>query len=132
MRSPITALSWDIWQRHRRLVCLLMGVVSFGWLLNLWGRDSIRAILADRFATGVPLLVGLLNQSLLAASFLLLLAIFSYTEFNPQTEAIGFPHRLFVLPVTSFLLVAVPISLGIAAVELVLLPWVIFAHDLER
>src|SRR5207244_9232952 len=43
--------------------------------------------------------------------------------------SIGFPHRLFVLPVTSLLLVALPTLLGIAAVELVLV-WVnlIFFH----
>jgi hypothetical protein len=85
--------------------------------------DSIREKSFDRFASGTALLLGILNQSFIAASLLLVLAIFSYTEFNPQTDSIGFPHRLFVLPVTSFLLVAVPIWLGVAVIELVALSW---------
>src|SRR5258706_7316471 len=102
MHSPIIAFTWGIWRRHRRLVWVLIAVVLCGLLLNLWTPDSVRAKSNDRFASGVALLFGLLNQSLIGTSLLLVLAIFSYTEFNPQTESIGFPHRLFVLPVRSF------------------------------
>ena len=56
----------------------------------------------------------------------LTLAIFSYTEFNPQRGTTGFPHRLFVLPVTTFQLVAVPMILGVAALEVVILAWTAF------
>ena len=123
MRTPINGLTWEIWRRKRKLIWLLIGMLVFGWLLNLGMPDSIRAREGDRFASGMPLLMGLLNQSLVGASLLLVFAIFSYTEFNPQNELIGFPHRLFVLPVTSLRLVAVPMSLGVAAVEFLALAW---------
>src|SRR5438128_518090 len=105
MRTPIVALTWEIWRRKRRLIWLVIGLLVFGGLLNLWMPDSIRAGTDDRFPSGMPLLMNILNESLIGASFLLVFAIFSYTEFNPQKESIGFPHRLFALPVTSLRLV---------------------------
>src|SRR5437667_10131929 len=102
MHSPIFAFTWGIWRRKHRLVWLLTAIVLCALLLNVWTPDSIREKSHDRFASGTALLFGLLNQSFIAASLLLILAIFSYTEFNPQTDSIAFLHRLFVLPVTSF------------------------------
>jgi hypothetical protein len=60
---------------------------------------------------------------LMVLSFLLLLGIFNYTEFNPTKEWNGFPYRLFTLPVSTWQLVAVPMILGLASVELLYLAW---------
>jgi len=59
-------------------------------------------------------------------ALLLALAICSYTEFNPQKGSNGFPHRLFVLPITSFQLVAVPMIVSVAGIEVISLAWVKF------
>jgi hypothetical protein len=58
---------------------------------------------------------------LAGAAVLLCLAVFGCTEINSQTGLMGFPRRLFVLPISSFQLVAVPTVLGTAGVELLLL-----------
>src|SRR5437867_11034582 len=123
MRSPITALTWDIWQRNRRLVWLVAGIVLSAWLSNL--------VLPESFRVAEHNLLGALKVAFFGISLLLVFGIFSYTEFNAQNESVGFPHRLFVLPVRTLLLVALPILLGIASVDLVYLAWakVLFAHD---
>lgn len=117
MRSPIAALTWDVWVRHRTLIQLAAGITVFSCVFNSVLPDSVRESKPD---------AGLVNFHLTAAVFLLLLAIFGYTEFNPQKGSSGFPHRLFVLPVTSFQLVAVPMILGVAAMEIVVLLWTLF------
>src|SRR5262245_55522646 len=113
MRSAVVALAWDIWLRKRTLIQLLAGIVLFGCLIN--------SLLPD-VRISKPT-IGLLNFHLMTAVVLLVLAIFSYTEFNPQKGSTGFPHRLFVLPVTTFQLVAVPMILGVAAIEAGILVW---------
>src|SRR4030095_106945 len=113
MRSTVVTLAWDIWIRNRTLVRLSIVIVVFACLINFLLPD-IRESKPD---------AGLLNFHLAAAAMFLILAIFSYTEFNPQRGTTGFPHRLFVLPVTTFRLVAVPMILGVAVIELVMLAW---------
>lgn len=124
MRSPVTALAWEIWRRNRRAVWLAIGVLLSGWLFNLALPHDFRATPADR----ERLLT--LNCLLGAGSLLLVFSMFNYTEFNPQKEWTGFPYRLFSLPVSSGVLAALPIALGIAAVELVYLAWLklVFHH----
>jgi hypothetical protein len=121
VRSPITAVIWEIWNRSRTLVWFLLGMVTACCVYNAALHETIRASQADRLATGVPLLLGILNVNLTLGSVLLTLVILSYTEFNPHKGSTGFPHRLFVLPVTSFQLVAVPMAVAVAGLELVIL-----------
>ena len=51
-------------------------------------------------------------------------AMFNYTETNPGKGWTGFPCRLFVLPVPTWVLVACPMLLGMASMALVVLAWV--------
>src|SRR6185295_15936361 len=71
------------------------------------------------------------NGLLTVASLLLVFGIFNHTEFNPQKDWTGFPYRLFSLPVATWLLVVLPMLLGVAAVELVYFAWMklVFVHD---
>ena len=126
MRSPITALTWEIWQRNRRIAWLVIGIILFGWLFNLVLPDHFRASVAGRER------LMTVNGMLTVASLLLVFRVFTYTEFNPQKDWTGFPYRLFALPVATWRLVVLPMSLGIAAVELIYLAWVklVFAPDL--
>ncbi|MGA2244190.1 MAG: hypothetical protein ABSH48_04235 [Verrucomicrobiota bacterium] len=55
-------------------------------------------------------------------SFLLLMGIFNHTDYNQEWS--GFPYRLFVLPVPTWQLVALPMALGLAAVEGVYFAWI--------
>ena len=56
-------------------------------------------------------------------AFLLLFAVFNYTESSGGRGVGRFPRRLFTLPVTSLRLVAVPLLAGIASIELLYLLW---------
>jgi hypothetical protein len=125
MRSPFTALTWEIWQRNRRTAWLVIGIILFGWLFNLVLPDSFRASAAGRER------LMTVNGMLTVASLLLVFGIFNHTEFNPQKDWTGFPYRLFSLPVATWLLVVLPMSLGVAAVELVYFSWMklVFTHD---
>ncbi|HEY3914174.1 MAG TPA: hypothetical protein VGN61_06775, partial [Verrucomicrobiae bacterium] len=125
MRSPIAALAWEIFRRNRRILWAVAAVVGATWLFNLCLAGEFSANVSE----GRQLLT--INCMLMAASLLLLFSIFNYTEFDPQREWTGFPYRLFALPVTSLILVGVPVLLGVVSVELVYFMWVklVFTHD---
>ena len=113
MRSPLTALTWEIWGQSRRSVWLLAGVISTGMLLA-------------RIVTGKPNAfenIEAVFWLLMVSSFFLVFGIFNYAEFNPGRNWHGFPYRLFTLPVPTRVLVACPMLLGVVAVSLVYLAW---------
>jgi hypothetical protein len=125
MRPPITALTWEIWHRGRRSIRLVLGCVFLCAFVNL--------VILDRFytteASRAPFspFFGLL----MVVSFLLLMGIFNYTEFNSTKEWNGFPYRLFVLPLRTWQLVTLPMFLSVAAVELVYFAWIklVWTHE---
>ncbi len=125
MRKPLAALIWEIWRRGRRSACLALGSVTFCALVNLLTPEKLRINQAggDLFST----LFGLL----MVLSFLLMMGIFNYTEFNSSREWNGFPYRLFVLPVRTWQLVIMPMFLGLVSVELLYLAWMklVWTHE---
>ncbi|MGO8697518.1 MAG: hypothetical protein ACLQVY_07355 [Limisphaerales bacterium] len=68
---------------------------------------------------------------LMVVSFLLVAGIFNYTEFNSTKDWNGFPYRMFALPVPTWQLVALPMFLGVVAVELVYAAWIklVWLHE---
>ncbi len=128
MRSPLTALLWEIWRRNRRAVWLVIGIILFAWLFNLVLPDSFRATTAGRAR------LMAINCLLMAGSFLLVFGMFNYTELNPQKEWTGFPYRLFSLPVSTWRLPALPTLAGVAALEAAYLAWLalVFGHSLKK
>jgi hypothetical protein len=118
MRSTVMALTWEIWRRSQRATWLVVGIISSGWLVNQIIPGSFRASESarERLLT--------VNWLLTVGSFFFVFGIFNYTEFNPRKEWNGFPYRLFVLPVPTWVLVALPMLLGVASVELVYLAWI--------
>jgi hypothetical protein len=117
MRTPVATLTWEIWRRNRGLAGSVVGLLLFSWLFN--------AVLPGSFRTTEAAREGLmtLNCLLAAASLLFVFGIFNYTELNARTGWTGFPYRLFALPVATWVLVAVPILLGIAVAESLYLAW---------
>jgi hypothetical protein len=113
MRSPIQALTWEIWRRGRHFGCLTLGCISFGSLMNLLGPEGFRA--------SSP--IQGLCWFLMVWSFLFLFSFFNCTEINSTREWNGFPYRLFALPVRTWKLVTLPIFLGVVSVELLYLAW---------
>jgi hypothetical protein len=121
MGSPVVTLAWDIWLRNRTSIKVLIGILLF--------TSAYTAVMPDVRDSRAD--AGMLGFYVTVVALLLLLAIFGYTEFNPQRGTTGFPHRLFVLPVTTFKLVALPTILGVISVEVVVLAWTPFVMGAE-
>ncbi len=112
MNRPITALSWEIWRRGRRSAAVILGCVTFCTIINRIIPDTNHALFSTVFGI------------LMVSSFAFLLGLFNCTEFNSSREWNGFPYRLFVLPVPTWQLVAVPMVIGLVVVEGLYFAWV--------
>jgi branched-subunit amino acid transport protein AzlD len=123
MKSPTTALVWEIWQRGRRSALLVLGCVSLCAVVN---QCIVERVSNEARASFSPFF-----GMLMLLSFLLLMGIFNYTEFSSTKEWHGFPYRLFVLPVLTLKLVALPMFLGVASVELIYIAWIklVWTHE---
>jgi len=121
MRSLTYAMVWDVWNRSRYATFLLLGITVLGLIVHFVAPESMRPDGVNA-RTG-QFVLHWVYWHLMMISFFLVFAIFGYTEFNPAKSSTGFPHRLFTLPVTSLRLVAVPILLGIVAIEFIFWTW---------
>jgi hypothetical protein len=112
MRSPVAALTWEIWRRGRRSAIAVVSCITFCALINRIIPYATNALFSTFF--------GLL----MVLSFAFLLGLFNCTEFNSTREWNGFPYRLFVLPVSTWQLVAIPMVLGLITIEGLYCAWV--------
>ncbi len=119
MRSPITALTWEIWHRGRRPAIVVLACVAFCAIINRIIPDTNHTLFSTVFGV------------LMVLSFAFLLALLNCTEFNSTREWNGFPYRLFVLPVPTWQLVAVPMLIGLIVVESFYFVWIklVWTHD---
>lgn len=115
MRSPVTALLWEIWRRHQWTVAAIAGLTVVGRLVH--------ALETPRRAGGADIESSPLTTLLGMIAFLLLIAVFNYTDPSAGRGVGQFPRRLFTLPVTSLRLVAVPMLAGITSIEILYLLW---------
>ncbi|HEY2380421.1 MAG TPA: hypothetical protein VGK48_04495 [Terriglobia bacterium] len=112
MRSPLTALAWEIWRKNRGWAWLIIGMILFG---RIW-----MAVVPNVYVNGgVPTLLFLISH-------LFVFGLLNYTETNPQRQAAGFPERLYTLPVSSAVLVAVPTVFAVVSILLVRFAWTSF------
>src|SRR6185436_16506620 len=105
MGSPLTALAWEMWRRGRRSAWAVLACTSICVFINLVALDKVQT--TETGQSSFSVLFGLL----MTLSFLFLMGIFNYTEFNSTKEWNGFPYRLFALPVRTWHLVALPMFL---------------------
>lgn len=115
MRSPTTALLWEIWWQHRWTVAVIGVLTVAGRLVDFLDTGG-RA--GDAGAESSPL-----TTLLKMIAFLFLFGALNYTESSGDRGLGRFPRRLFTLPVTSLRLVTVPLLAGIASIELLYLLW---------
>jgi hypothetical protein len=115
MRSPVTALLWEIWRRHRWTVAAIAGLTVVGRLVDALEMRRHTAV-ADIESSPLTTLLGMI-------AFLLLVAVFNYTDSSGGRGVGQFPRRLFTLPVSSLRLVAVPMLAGITSIQILYLLW---------
>lgn len=115
MRTPTTALLWQVWSQNRQATLTLVGITIV---------SSVADVALNHGRTANPGAgPGPINELRAIASFLLVLGIFSYTESSGDRGIGRFPHRLFTYPVSSLRLVAVPMLAGLVALEVLYLTW---------
>ena len=112
MRSPTTALLWEVWRQYRWTIGGIAALTFAGRLID----SSYTTGPAADEASAVTTLCGMF-------AFLLLFSVFNYTDAESSAGLGRFPHRLFTLPVSSLRLVAIPVFTGIVAIELLYLVW---------
>src|SRR5688572_24069112 len=112
VRSPTTALLWEVWRQHRWTIGSIAALTFAGRLIDA---SYTTGPAADE-ASAVTTLCGMF-------AFLLLFSVFNYTDPDRGAGLGRFPHRLFTLPVSSLRLVAVPMLTGIVAIDLLYLAW---------
>lgn len=117
-------LAWEIWRQSRRSFWLVAGIILFASLVNHIIPERIRAIEAYREP-----LEGV-NGLLMVLSLGFVFGIFNYTESDRRKDWSGFPYRLFVLPIPTWHLVALPMVLGASSIISAFWCWVklVFTH----
>lgn len=114
-RTPTGAQLWEIWGRHQ-------------WSFALQGVAFLACLGFVRWKAASPSEIG--GTILLLATFggfvtayLHLLMSFGYVEADARTVKVGFPGRLFLKPVSTARLVAVPMVCGGMVTLIVFLAW---------
>lgn len=115
MRSPTLTLASEIFLASRRGFIAILAIFIAAALFALLPLASLKP---------GGLLSELMNLPMVL-SICLLFAAFNYTEQHPRTGATGFPHRLFVFPVSTFTLVTCPIVCGLLGVIALYSAWVL-------
>src|SRR5262245_14814754 len=113
MRSPVLALSWQLWYRHRWCFAIVGA-----YLLGCAALVAVQPFGALDFRDGSLLSI------LFCFGLIYVAAAFAY-GFETAVEAreSGFPARLFVLPVRTRALVGWPMLQGALAVALLWAAW---------
>lgn len=103
VKRPALVLARELIEEQRPNLIIVAGFLVAGFLLQQFfpASDAAQAV--------VFLLV--LN------AFILIFYAFTRTESNPRRDRRGFPARYFTLPVSTLTLIAVPLVLGIVAIE---------------
>ena len=146
MHTPVAALAWELWRRHRLRLIAIVGLVLFfavmyPALCALAGFNPGSPDALEEMVKRAGLLTGPSLQRVAQVLYLLFLAcgpsvamvlsllfvtwMFTFTEFDPRTkDPMTFPARLFTLPVsTPFLFWRLFLS-GMAAVVVLYCAWV--------
>src|SRR4051794_1621552 len=98
MRHPLQALAWHFWAVNRRGWLLILSAIPLCACLAQFGSASLRS-------SEVAHAVGTMAM---VFSMLLMLALCDFTDRDSRGGFAGFPRRLFLMPVSTALLVMSP------------------------
>src|SRR5262245_20910101 len=110
MHSPALALAWEFWSRHRLgLSAVLVLVAGFALVCAISPLPpNLASVNSIWFIMGLCYVIG----------------VFAYGfESRLEVAESGFPSRLFLLPVRTWVLVAWPMLQGMAVAVLLWLAW---------
>jgi hypothetical protein len=124
MRSPTVALTWEIWRRNRFWATLTAALLVIGSI-------GVLALSTEADTAYRDDAISFLDNTLGGLAMLFVFGMFHYTELDPQTGAVGFPRRVFVLPVSSLHLVAVPLLMGVVSLWFVLAVQFVWNGDIS-
>ena len=147
MNSPSTALTWEIWSRHRnRLLTVFFVILSFALFYSKLcvsiGLDLDSPNALDFIVQKSAVMHGTLPEIFQVLAWLALVCaplacmvitllyvvwVFTFTDLNPR-EPFSFPKRFFTLPVSTRFLASRLIGSGTVAVGLAYLGWTRLVH----
>ena len=123
MRSPTTAILWEIWARNRW---------PLGTAIGLLPMSALLIAVADRFSPVRTFEDPAPGFWVFSALFVFIAALmslacvfwsFSFTAVDERGRFAGFPLRLFTMPVRTWRAVAVPLFSGLIAILGIYLAW---------
>ena len=117
MRSPSTAIVWEIWAAHRRSWWFVLAVIPIWAVVCQVFSDNFN-LQHSELIKGLSFIPAMLTTSLV-------MSIFNFTEVNHRKGFAGFPQRLFTAPMPTWSLVAIPMASGVASVVLLYLAWAV-------
>jgi len=117
MRSPSTAIVWEIWAAHRRSWLLVLAVIPIWAVMCQVFSDNFN-LQHSELIKGLSFIPAMLTTSLV-------MSIFNFTEVNHRKGFAGFPQRLFTAPMPTWSLVAIPMACGVAGVVLLYFAWAV-------
>jgi hypothetical protein len=121
MRSPTTAILWELWARNRWAMIFALALLPVAAVLIA----SARWMYPQPVGTSPALWVAASMFTVLAVlmSLASLFWCFSFTAVDERGRFAGFPSRLFTLPIGSRRAVAVPLFTGLLMILLVYVAW---------
>ena len=113
MQHPALAIGWELWARNRGgIAAISAGLIA----------ASITAVLLPTGTAAETVVI--LSAMFLPVAIIFLLSAVSHCEFHEGRLRLGFPARMFTLPVRTSALVAWPMVYGVVALTLL---WVAVA-----
>ena len=113
MASMVRALLWEFWLRNRAGLTVIAALYPVCVCLFFWLGADLQKMTHLSKLVYMPM----------GGSLVFLLMIFTYAEVDAKTGHVGFPSHTFTLPVSSRLLVATPMAVGLIVMPLAYLAW---------
>jgi len=111
MHSPPLAIAWEIWRKNRWALVVVLAAIPASFLLQML------------LGPWIPEMVKIWEFLLILLSLIIVFWSFCFTEMDAQGRHLGFPSRMFVLPVRTWKLVSYPVFFGTGGILLFYFVW---------
>jgi hypothetical protein len=123
MRSPTTAILWEVWARNRWPLVIALALLPMSLLLIAMADRLSPVRTFENPAPGFWVFSALFVFIAALMSLACVFWSFSFTAVDERGRFAGFPLRLFTMPVRTWRAVAVPLFSGLIAILSVYLAW---------
>ncbi len=111
MKTPSIAIAWEIWRKNRWALVVVLAAIPASFLLRIL------------LGPWIPEMVKVWEFLLILLSTVIVFWSFCFTEMDARGRNLGFPSRMFVLPVRTWKLVSYPVLYGTGSILLFYFLW---------